>query len=148
MSAQVSRSARVFSGMARKLTTGIPLALLLVVLLVPAALAAESATPKNAAQWCKAWKSGAELSQLAVLYPGGLGYAKTFEQKRGNGLAKKNLFGRCVSLTAKKLAAANKAAVAGETSLASRCKADLARAGSVYSNVGRCVSDQGRQIRP
>ena len=70
-----------------------------------------------------------------MLYPGGLGFAKTFEQKRGNGLAKKNLFGRCVSLTAKKLAAA-KAAVAGDASLAARCKADLARSGSAYSNVG------------
>jgi hypothetical protein len=134
--------------MARKLTLRTPLALLLLaVLLVPAAHAAESATPKNAAQWCKAWKSGAELSQFGVLYPGGLGYAKTFELKRGHGLAKQNLFGRCVSLTAKKLAAAQ-AAVARDASLAARCKADLSRSGSVYSNVGRCVSDRGRQVRP
>jgi hypothetical protein len=147
MSAQVSCPARIFSDMTQRLTMRVSLAALLVVLVVPAAHAAEPATPKNAAQWCKAWKSGGELSQFAVLYPGGLGYAKTFEQKRGNGLAKKNLFGRCVSLTAQKLAAA-KAAVTGELSLASRCKADLARAGSAYSNVGRCVSDRGRQITP
>ena len=128
--------------------TPIALTLLLVLLAVPTALAAESATPKNAAQWCTAWKNGTDLGQLAVLYPGGLGYAKTFEQKRGNGLAKKNLFGRCVSLTAKKLAAANKAAAAGEISTSSRCKADIARGGSAYSSVGRCVSDGGRLLRP
>ena len=128
--------------------TPIALTIVLVLLAVPTALAAESATPKNAAQWCTAWKNGTDLGQLAVLYPGGLGYAKTFEQKRGNGLAKKNLFGRCVSLTAKKLAAANKAAAAGELSTSSRCKADIARGASAYSSVGRCVSDGGRSIRP
>jgi len=133
--------------MARKLTLRTPVLVLLVVLLVPAAHAAEPATPKNAAQWCKAWKSGVELTQFGVLYPGGLGFAKTFEQKRGNGLAKLNLFGRCVSLTAKKLAAAQ-AAVAGDASPAARCKADLARSGSAYRNVGQCVSDRGRQVRP
>jgi hypothetical protein len=127
--------------------TPLVITLLLVLLAVPTALAAESATPKNAAQWCTAWKNGTDLGQFAVLYPGGLGYAKTFEQKRGNGLAKKNLFGRCVSLTATKLAAA-KAAAAGEASTSSRCKADLARGGSAYSSVGRCVSDGGRSIRP
>ena len=126
--------------------TPIALTIVLVLLAVPTALAAESATPKNAAQWCTAWKNGTDLGQLAVLYPGGLGYAKTFEQKRGNGLAKKNLFGRCVSLTAKKLAAANKAAAAGELSTSSRCKVDIARGGSAY--VGRCVSDGGRLLRP
>lgn len=134
--------------MARKLTLRAPVVLLLLVVLsVPAAHAAESAMPKNAAQWCKAWRSGVELSQFGVLYPGGLGYAKTFELKRGNGLAKQNLFGRCVSLTAKKLAAAQ-AAAAGDASLAARCKTDLAHSGSVYANVGRCVSDRGRQVRP
>ena len=80
-----------------------------------------------------------------MLYPGGLGYAKTFEQKRGNGLAKKNLFGRCVSLTAKKLAAA-KAAAAGETLYASRCKADLARGAPLLERrtmrVGQGTADQ------
>ena len=128
--------------------TPIALTLLLVLLAVPTALAAESATPKNAAQWCTAWKHGTDLGQFAVLYPGGLGYAKTFEQQRDNGLAKKNLFGRCVSLTAKKLAAANKAAAAGEISTSSRCKADTARGGSAYSTVGGCVSDGGRLLRP
>ena len=125
--------------------TPLAITLLLVLLAVPTALAAESATPKNAAQWCTAWKNGTDLGQFAVLYPGGLGYAKTFEQKRGNGLAKKNLFGRCVSLTATKLAAA-KAAVAGEVSTSSRCKADIARGGSAYSRrrkmrVGRGTVD-------
>ena len=128
--------------------TPIALTIVLVLLAVPTALAAESATPKNAAQWCTAWKNGTDLGQFAVLYPGGLGYAKTFEQQRGNGLAKKNLFGRCVSLTAQKLAVAHKAAAAREISTSSRCKADLARAGSAYSSVGRCVSDGGRQLRP
>ena len=128
--------------------TPIALTVLLVLLAVPTALAAESATPKNAAQWCTAWKNGTDLGQLAVLYPGGLGYPKTFEQTRGNRLAKKNLFGRCVSLTAKKLAAANKAAAAGELSTSSRCKADITRGGSAYSSVGRCVSDGGRLLRP
>jgi hypothetical protein len=129
------------------MTPRLAIIVLLVFVAVPAAHAAESATPKNAAQWCKAWENGGELAQFATLYPGGLGFAKTFEQTRGNGLAKKNLLGRCVSLTAQKLAAA-KAAAARGASTSSPCKADLARAGSAYSNVGRCVSDGGRLVRP
>jgi hypothetical protein len=130
------------------MTPRLAIILLLVFVAVPAAHAAESTTPKNAAQWCTAWKNGNELGQFTTLYPGGLGYARTFEQTRGNGLAKRNLFGRCVSLTARKLAAAHKAAAAREASTSSRCRADLARAGSAYSNVGQCVSDGGRQLRP
>ncbi len=122
--------------------------LVLVLVVVPTVAAAPpAASPKNAAQWCKAWRAGGETARFAVVYPGNLGFAKTFESKRGNGLAKTNLFGRCVSLTAMKLAAAP-AAAAAESSVTSRCKAELARAGSAYQSVGRCVSDRGRQIRP
>ena len=122
--------------------------LVLCLLVVPAAHAAEpTSTPKNAAQWCKAWKTGAQLGKLAELYPGSTGFVQTFTTKRGNGLAKKNLFGRCVSLTASKLAAVERAGSAG-ASVAARCRADLARDGSAYANVGKCVSDGGRQIRP
>lgn len=121
----------------------------LVLLAVPVANAAPpaGASPTNAAQWCKAWRAGAQTERFAALYPGNLGFAKTFEQLRGNGLAKTNLLGRCVSLTAKKLAAA-KAAAAAETSLVSRCKADFARPGSAYANLGRCVSEGGTRVRP
>lgn len=116
---------------------------------VPALDAASpgATTPKNAAQWCNAWRAGEQAERFSALFPGNLGFAQTFESKRGNGLTKTNLFGRCVSLTAKKLAAA-KAAAAAETSVSSRCKADLARPGSAYTNVGRCVSDGGARVRP
>jgi hypothetical protein len=122
--------------------------LVLCLLVVPAAHAAEpTSTPKNAAQWCKAWKAGTQTGKLVELYPGSTGFVQTFTAKRGNGLDKKNLFGRCVSLTASKLAAVEGAGSAS-TSVAARCKADLAHDGSAYTNVGRCVSDGGRQIRP
>jgi hypothetical protein len=124
------------------------LILVLSLLLLPAAHAAEpTGSPKNAAQWCKAWKAGTETAKLAELFPGSTGFVQTFTTKRGNGLDKKNLFGRCVSLTASKLAALKRAGSAS-ASVAARCKADLAREGSAYTNVGRCVSDGGRQIRP
>ena len=67
------------------MTPRLAIILLLVFVAVPAAHAAESATPKNAAQWCTAWKNGSELAEFATLYPGGLGFAKTFEQTKGNG---------------------------------------------------------------
>ena len=39
-------------------------------LVVPAAHAAEpSATPKNAAQWCKAWKAGTQIEKLNAIWP-------------------------------------------------------------------------------
>jgi hypothetical protein len=130
------------------MTRTLPLITLLCLLVVPAAHAVEpSATPKNAAQWCKAWKAGTQTEKLNLLFPGNSGFVATFTTKTGNGLDKKNLFGRCVSLTAKKLAAAQAAAAAGP-SLSKRCKADLARAGSAYENPGRCMSDRGRLIRP
>ena len=130
------------------MTKTLSLIALLSLLVVPAAHAVEpSAAPKNAAQWCKAWKAGTETEQLNLLFPGNAGFVATFTTKAGNGLDKTNLFGRCVSLTAKKLAAAQAAAVA-RPSLSKRCKADLARGGSAYANPGRCVSDKGRLIRP
>jgi hypothetical protein len=126
----------------------LPIVALVCLLVVPAAHAAEpTGTPKNAAQWCKAWKSGEETAKFAELFPNNTGFVQTFTQKRGNGLAKKNLFGRCVSLTASKLAAVPRAGSAS-ASVAARCKADLARDGSAYTNVGRCVSDGGLQVRP
>ena len=124
------------------------LTLLCLVLVVPAAHAAEpSATPKNAAQWCKAWKAGTQTDKLNLLFPGNTGFVKTFTTKAGNGLDKTNTFGRCVSLTAKKLAAAQ-AAAAARPSLSARCKADLARGGSAYESLGRCRSDKGRLLQP
>jgi hypothetical protein len=126
----------------------LPLLVLTGLLVLPAAHAAEpTGTPKNAAQWCKAWKSGTEAGKLAELFPGSTGFVQTFTTKRGNGLAKKNLFGRCVSLTASKLAAVDRAGSAF-ASVAARCKADLAIDGSAYTSIGRCVSDGGRQTRP
>jgi hypothetical protein len=115
-------------------------------LVVPAAHAAEpsAAAPTTASQWCKAWKAGNETSKLVELYPGSTGFAATFVTKTGNGLDKKNLLGRCVSLTAKKLLAAKKA----EEKLQARCKAELASPSPAYSKLGRCVADRGRLITP
>ena len=82
-------------------------AFLCLVFVVPAAHAVEpSAAPKNPSQWCTAWKSGSQLDKLNTLFPGNAGYVTTFTTKAGNGHDKTNIFGRCVSMTAKKLAAA------------------------------------------
>ena len=128
------------------------LALLLVsalcVVIAPAAHAAEPAAPKNAAQWCKAWQAGEQTVRLTQLFPGSTGFAATFASRTGGGLAKKNLYGRCVSLTAKKLAAARQNAV-GETpesGLNARCRAELGTASPVYANLGRCIADKGRLL--
>ena len=130
------------------MTKTLPLLILVCLLVVPAAHAAEpSATPKNAAQWCKAWKSGTQTEKLNVLFPGNTGFVATFTMKAGNGLDKTNTFGRCVSLTAKKLAAAQ-AAAAARPSLSARCKAYLARGGAAYESLGRCMSDRGRLLQP
>ena len=121
-------------------------------LVVPAAHAAEpTSAPKNAAQWCKAWKAGNQATKLVELYPGSTGFATTFVTKTGGGLDKKNLFGRCVSLTAKKLVAAKRSAVQGdpaEATLKTRCAAELAAATPAYRNLGRCIADRGRQLTP
>jgi hypothetical protein len=121
-------------------------------LALPAAHAAEpTAAPKNAAQWCTAWKAGNQTAKLVELYPGSTGFATTFVTKTGNGLEKKNLFGRCVSLTAKKLVAAKRAAAQGGpagATLKSRCAAELAAAAPAYRNLGRCIADRGRQLTP
>jgi hypothetical protein len=121
-------------------------------IVLPAAHAAEpAATPKNAAQWCKAWKAGNQTTKLVQLYPGSTGFAATFVTKTGNGLDKKNLFGRCVSLTAKKLGAAKHAAAQGgpaEATLKARCASELAKAAPAYRNLGRCIADRGRQLTP
>ena len=148
-SAQVSRPARIFvsEGQERMTRTLSLTTILCLLLVVPAAHAAEpSATPKNAAQWCKAWKAGAQTQKLDQLFPGNSGFVTTFTTKAGNGLDKTNLFGRCVSLTAKKLAAVQ-AAAAARPSLSARCKAALARGGSAYESLGRCVSDRGRLLQ-
>jgi hypothetical protein len=132
----------------KNVTKTLPLLTIACLLVVPAAHAAEpSATPKNAAQWCKAWKAGTQTQQLNVLFPGNTGFVATFTTKAGNGLDKTNTFGRCVSLTAKKLAAAQ-AAAAARPSLSARCKAYLARGGSAYESLGRCMSDKGRLLEP
>ena len=123
------------------MTKTLPLLILVCLLVVPAAHAAEpSATPKNAAQWCKAWKAGMQIEKLNVLFPGNTGFVATFTMKAGTGLDKTNTFGRCVSLTAKKLAAA-------QAALSARCKAYLGRGGSAYESLGRCMSDKGRLLQ-
>ena len=113
---------------------------------VPAAHAVEpsAATLKTASQWCKAWKAGTDTAKLVELYPGSTGFAATFVTKTGNGVDKKNLLGRCVSLTAKKLSNAKQA---GEK-LQARCKAELAKPSPAYTKLGRCIADRGRLITP
>ena len=127
-------------------TRRLPLAVVVISLLVvPAAHAAEpSVTPKNASQWCKAWKAGDQQAKLIELYPGSTGFAVTFGTKTGQGRDKTNLLGRCVSLTAKKLLAEKKAV----SKLQSRCKAELAKPAPAYTKLGRCVADRGRLITP
>ena len=118
-------------------------------LVVPAAHAVEpSATPKTASQWCKAWRSGTETAKLVELYPGSTGFAATFVTKTGGGLDKTNLLGRCVSLTAKKLLAAKRAAGLAAEKLQARCKAKLEKTSPAYPKLGRCVADRGRLIQP
>ena len=51
---------------------------LLCLALAPAAHAVEPAAPKNAAQWCKAWRAGQQTTKLNELFPGNTGYATTF----------------------------------------------------------------------
>jgi hypothetical protein len=114
-------------------------------LVVPAAHAAEpSVTPKNASQWCKAWRAGDQTAKLIELYPGSTGFAATFVTKAGQGRDKTNLLGRCVSLTAKKLVAVKRAGV----KLQVRCKAELAKPSPAYTKLGRCIADRGRLITP
>jgi hypothetical protein len=112
--------------------------------------AAEPATttPKNAAQWCKAWRAGTQTETLNVLFPGNGGYTLTFSTTTGNGSTKKSVFGRCVSQTTKKLANERRAARegAGGATLKSRCRSDLASAGAHYANLGRCIADGGRLL--
>jgi hypothetical protein len=155
LNAQVSPPVRIFRVMDATTASCTARRLLLVavvgLLAVPAAHAAEPTAPTNASQWCKAWKAGNQTAKLVELYPGSTGFAATFVTKTGNGLDKKNLFGRCVSLTAKKLVAAKRAAdqdgPAGAT-LKSRCAAELAAAAPAYRNLGRCIADRGRQLTP
>ena len=123
-------------------------AIALCVLVAPAAYAAEPAAPKNAAQWCTAWKAGEQAAKLNELFPGNTGFAATFASKTGGGLAKKNLYGRCVSLTAKKLVAAKRTAAseAIESALKARCRTELADASPAYTSLGRCIADKGRLL--
>src|SRR6187431_211767 len=60
---------------------------------------------------------------------------------------KTNIFGRCVSMTAVKLAAAQ-AAASARPSLSKRCTMALARGGSALGSLGRGMSDKGRLLQP
>ena len=125
------------------------IAVLSLAFVVPAHAAEPAATPRNAAQWCMAWRAGTQTEKLAALFPTAGGYALTFTSKTGQGITKKGVFGRCVSLTTKKLAVERRAARggAGGATLKARCRSDLAIDGSAYGNLGRCISDGGRLIR-
>ena len=128
----------------------LPLIAILSLAVVLPAHAAEPAasTPKNAAQWCKAWRADTKTEKLDALFPGNGGYVLTFSTQNGNGTTKKSVFGRCVSSTAKKLAAERRAARegAGGATLQTRCRSDLATGAPHYSSLGKCISDGGRQI--
>ena len=124
------------------------IAVLSLAFVVPAHAAEPAATPRNAAQWCKAWRAGTQTEKLAALFPAAGDYALTFTTKPGQGITKKSVFGRCVSLTTKKLAAERRAARegAGGASLQTRCRSDLASGAPHYACLGRCIADEGRQI--
>ena len=119
----------------------LPLIAVLSLAVVLPAHAAEpaAATPRNAAQWCKAWRADSQTAKLDTWFPGGGDYVLTFSTQNGNGTTKKSLFGRCVSLTTKKLAAERRAARegAGGATLQSRGRSDLAT---------DCIQDGGREI--
>src|SRR5262245_12567205 len=143
VSAQVSGLLRIFprTGIDMRKTLPHPL---LSIFVVPAAHAAEpTSTPRNAAPRCGAWRSGTRTGQLVELTPG----STRFFQAYTRGLDTRNLFDRCVSSTASRLASAGGAGSAA-TSVAARCRADLAHGGSTSTNAGRCVSNGGRPIRP
>jgi hypothetical protein len=124
------------------------IAVLSLAVVLPAHAAEPAAAPRNAAQWCKAWRADTQTEKLNALFPGNGGYALTFSTQNGNGTTKKSVFGRCVSLTTKKLAADRRAARegAGGATLQARCRSDLSTGGSHYANLGRCIADGGRQI--
>ena len=128
----------------------LPLIAVLSLAVVLPAHAAEpaAATPRNAAQWCKAWRADSQTAKLDTWFPGGGDYVLTFSTQNGNGTTKKSLFGRCVSLTTKKLAAERRAARegAGGATLQARCRSDLATGASHYGSLGRCIEDRGRQL--
>src|SRR4026207_2398191 len=67
----------------------------------------------DAARWCKAWGADSQTAKLDTWFPGGGDYVLTFSTQNGNGTTKKSLFGRCVSLTTKKLTAERRAAREG-----------------------------------
>ena len=124
------------------------IALVSLAVVLPAHAAEPAATPRNAAQWCKAWRADTQTEKLNALFPSGGNYVLTFSTRNGNGTTKKSLFGRCVSLTTKKLAAERRAARegAGGATLQARCRSDLATGASQYASLGRCIADGGRLI--
>ena len=126
----------------------LPLIALSLAVVLPAHAAEPAVTPTNAAQWCKAWRADLQTQKLNTLFPGGGSYVVTFSTRNGNGTTKKSLFGRCVSLTTKKLAAERRAARegAGGATLQARCRSDLATAAPHYGSLGRCIADGGRLI--
>ena len=148
--AQVSRPRGIYRVKAHEMPKTLPLIAVLSLAVVLPAHAAEpaAATPRNAAQWCKAWRAETQTEKLNALFPSGGGYVLTFSTRNGNGTTKKSLFGRCVSLTTKKLAAERRAARegAGGASLQTRCRSDLASGAPHYASLGRCITDEGRQI--
>jgi hypothetical protein len=135
---------------AHELPKTLPLIAVLSLAVVLPAHAAEPAagTPRNAAQWCKAWRADSQTAKLNTWFPGGGDYVLTFSTQNGNGTTKKSLFGRCVSLTTKKLTAERRAARegAGGATLQTRCRSDLASGAPHYTSLGRCIADEGRQI--
>ena len=126
----------------------LPLIALSLTVVLPAHAAEPAASPTNAAQWCKAWRADVQTQKLSAWFPGGGYYVVTFSTRNGNGTTKKSLFGRCVSLTTKKLAAERRAARegAGGATLQARCRSDLATGASHYGSLGRCIEDRGRQL--
>ena len=118
-------------------------------LVVPAAHAAEPTAPEERSAVVQGVEGGEPDGEARELYPGSTGFATTFVTKTGNGLDKKNLFGRCVSLTAKKLVAAKRAADQGGpagATLKTRCAAELAAAAPrTGTSVGASLTG-GRQL--
>ena len=129
--AQVSGPRGIYRVKAHEMPKTLPLIAVLSLAVVLPARPHEPAavTPRNAAQWCKAWRAETQTEKLNALFPSGGGYVLTFSNRNGNGTTKKSLFGRCVSLTTKKLAAERRAARegAGGASLQTRCRSSLSR---------------------
>jgi len=112
---------------------------------LPAHAAEPAATSGNAARRDGASRAHLQGDKLNASLSGGWSDALTFSNT--NVFARKSVFVRCASPTAKKLEAERRAARegAGGATLQTRGRSDLATGVSHDASLGRCIADGGRQ---